>query len=56
MHYNLRFYYFMRVLPTFCSVEDHAILDEVDIALQIGNKISATHISFDDPTINWHLC
>jgi hypothetical protein len=35
MHHNLWFYDFIRLLPTFRALEDPAIIDEIEIALQI---------------------
>jgi hypothetical protein len=55
IYYNLWFYAFIRPLPPFRALEDPAIIDEIEIALQIVNEISATHIGFDDETFDWHL-
>jgi hypothetical protein len=51
MHYNFWFYDFIRLLPTIQAIEDLTILKEIEIAVQIGNEISATHISYDDETL-----
>jgi hypothetical protein len=55
MHHNLWFYNFIRVLPTFRTLKDPTMLAEIEITLQIGNKISATGVGFDDETLTWEL-
>jgi hypothetical protein len=50
MHHNLWFYDFIRLLLTIRNIEDPTILKEIEIAVQLGNKISATCISYTDET------
>jgi hypothetical protein len=56
MHHNFWFYDFIRLLPTIRAIEEPTILEEIEIAVQIGNEISATHIHYDDKTFTWTLC
>jgi hypothetical protein len=55
MHHNFWFYAFIRLLPTIRAIEDPTILDEIEIAVQIGNEISATHNGYNDETFTWAL-
>jgi hypothetical protein len=51
MHHNFWLYQFIKLLPTIQTIEDPIILKEIEIAIQIGHKISATHISYNDKTL-----
>jgi hypothetical protein len=56
MYYNFWFYDFIRLLLTIRTMEDPTILEEIQIAIQLGNKISATCISYNDKTCTWAIC
>jgi hypothetical protein len=56
MHHIFRFYDFFTLLLTIGAIENLTILEEIKIALQIGNEISATRIGYDDETFTWGLC
>jgi hypothetical protein len=53
MHHNFWFYDFIRLLLTIETIEDPTILEEIEIAIQLGNEISATCIGYDDETCTW---
>jgi hypothetical protein len=55
MHHNFWFYDFIRLLLTIQTIKDPTILEEIEIAVQIGNEISATHIGYDDETFTWAI-
>jgi hypothetical protein len=55
MHHNFWFYNFLRLLPTIRTIEDPTVLEEIEISVQFGNEISATHIGYDDETFTWAL-
>jgi hypothetical protein len=55
MHHNFWFYDFIQLLPTIRTIEDPTILEEVEIAVQLGNEISATRIGYDDETCIWAI-
>jgi hypothetical protein len=55
MYHDFWFYDFIRLLPTIQAIEDPTILKEIEITLQIGNKISATRSSYNDETFTWTL-
>jgi hypothetical protein len=56
MHDIFWFYNFIRLLPTIRSIEDPTILEEIEIAVQLANEISATRIGDDDETCTWAIC
>jgi hypothetical protein len=55
MHHNFWFYDFIRLLLTIRTIEDPDILEEIEIAIQLGNEISATRIGYDDETYTWDI-
>jgi hypothetical protein len=55
MHHNFWFHDFIKLLPTIRTIEDSTILEEIEIAVQLGNKTSATHIGYDDETCIWAI-
>jgi hypothetical protein len=55
MHHNFWFYDFLRLLPTFRTIENPTILEEIEITVQLEKEISATHIGYDDKTLTWAL-
>jgi hypothetical protein len=55
MHHNLWFYDFIRLLLTIQAIEDPTMLEEIEIAVQIGNEISASHIGYTDETFTWAI-
>jgi hypothetical protein len=55
MHYNLWFHDFIKLLPTIRTIEDSTILEEIKIAIQLGNETSATCIGYDDETCIWAI-
>jgi hypothetical protein len=55
MHHNFWFYDFIKLLPTIRTIEDPTILEEIEIAVRLGNEISATHIGYDDETCIWAI-
>jgi hypothetical protein len=50
MDHNFWFYNFIKLLPTIQTIEDPTILEEIEIAVQLGNEISPTGISYNDKT------
>jgi hypothetical protein len=55
MLHNLWFYEFINLLPIFRSLENPVVLDEIEIARQLGNEYAATRIQYNDETNIWHL-
>jgi hypothetical protein len=55
MHHNFWFHDFIKLLPTIRTIEDSTILEEIEIAVQLGNETSATRIGYDDETCIWAI-
>jgi hypothetical protein len=55
MHHNFWFHDFIKLLPTMRTIEDPTILEEIEIAVQFGNEISATRIGYNDETCTWAI-
>jgi hypothetical protein len=55
MHHNFWFHDFIKLLPTIRTIEDPTTLKQIEIAVQLGNKISATHIGYDDENSIWAI-
>jgi hypothetical protein len=55
MHHNFWFHDFIKLLPTIQTIEDPTILEEIEIAVQLGNEISATRIGYNNETCIWAI-
>jgi hypothetical protein len=55
MHHNVWFHDFIKLLPTIRTIEDSTILEEIEIAVQLGKENSATRIGYDDETCIWAI-
>jgi hypothetical protein len=55
MHHNFWFHDFIKLLPTIRTIEDPTTLEQIEIAVQLGNEISATRIGYDDENCIWAI-
>jgi hypothetical protein len=55
MHHNFWFHDFIKLLLTIRTIEDPTILEEIEIAVQLGNEISATRIGYNDEICIWAI-
>jgi hypothetical protein len=55
MHHNFWFHDFIKLLPTIRTIEDPTIPKEIEIAVQLGNEISATRIGYNDEICIWAI-
>jgi hypothetical protein len=55
MHHNFWFHDFIKLLLTIRTIEDPTILEEIEVAVQLGNEISATRIGYNDETCIWAI-
>jgi hypothetical protein len=55
MHHNLWFHDFIKLLLTIQTIEDSAILEEIEITIQLGKENLATCIGYNDEIYIWAI-